>query len=393
MTLDPSVDSTRIESLSEALGFQEAVVEIGMTHPGVRRVLSGVGGTIGFIVSLDDDRMTSVEVEIGMGHRGFEKEVESRAWSDAMPFLSRLGYGGGLFFELAYCGAIESLVGVAVPERANWLRTLGSELARVSEHFARLAAVAAAVELPAAELVAQRGASDTARLLAAAVSCGPLGGWIRFGGVATPLPETFVDIWPAARNAIEASLRSFDVLGMHNPGLDRRLRGVGRISAEECLAWSVTGPALRAAGTPMDIRREADCLAYGSIDFDVPIAEHGDTYDRLLVVMEEIRQSLHIVDQCQSYLDELGAGPFRSDVMNEETTIGEGSANFVVESSTGELGFYVVSDGDGCPRRIRCRAPSFFHAQALSKILGGAALDDLLPTVASMHIVSPECDR
>jgi NADH-quinone oxidoreductase subunit D len=383
----------QLESLSEALGFQEAIVEIGMTHPGVRRVLSGVGGTIAFIVSLDDDRMTSVDVDIGFGHRGFEKEVESRGWRDGLPYVSRLGYGGALFCEMGYCGAVESLAGVALPERAIWLRTLGAELSRVSDHFARLAGVAAAVELPSAEHAAQAGATDTASLLAAATGRGPLAGWVTLGGVASSLPSGFSGFWSDAREAISQSLSAFEVVGMRNPGLDRRLRGVGALSADECIASSVSGPALRAAGVPMDLRRDTDYLAYGSVDFEVPIAEHGDAFDRILVAIEEIRQSLRIVEQCQSRLEDLGPGAIQSDAIDDETIIGAGSARFEIESSTGELGFFVVSDGEGLPRRIRCRAPSFFHAQALSTVLQGAALDDLLPSVASMHIVSPECDR
>lgn len=388
-----SSDRRQMESLSETLGFQEAIVEIGMTHPGVRRVLSGVGGTIAFIVSLDDDRMTTVDVEIGFGHRGFEKEVESRDWPHALPYVSRLGYGGALSCEIGYCGAVEALMGVALPERAIWLRTLGAELSRVSDHFARLAGVAAAIELPAAERAAQAGASDAAVLLAAATGRGPLAGWVTLGGVASSLPSEFLRIWSDARDAIGESLSAFEVVGTRNPGFDRRLRDVGILSADECIASSVTGPALRAAGTPMDLRRETDYLAYRSLDFEIPIAEHGDAFDRTLVVIEEIRQSLRIVDQCQSRLEGLGPGAIQSSAIDDDTVIGAGSASFDIESSTGELGFFVVSDGEGLPRRVRCRAPSFFHAQALAPMLRGAALDDLLPSVASMHIVSPECDR
>jgi len=247
--------------------------------------------------------------------------------------------------------------------------------------------------LPAAEHVAQAGASETARLLAAAVGRGPLAGWVRLGGVASALPDAFFTIWPEARWGIEANLSDFEIVGVRNPGLDRRLRGVGRLSADECMVWSVTGPALRAAGTPMDLRREFEYLAYGSVDFEIPIAEHGDIFDRMLVVIEEIRQSLRIVDQCQSQLSDLGSGEIQSAILGEDAILGPGSASFSIESSTGELGFLVVSDGEGLPRRIRCRAPSFFHAQALAALLKGARLDDLLPSVASMHIVSPECDR
>jgi NADH:ubiquinone oxidoreductase subunit D len=393
MTASSKPGGARADSLSEALGFQEAIVEIAMTHPGVRRVLSGVGGTIGFIASLDDDRMTSVEVEIGFGHRGFEKQAEARAWSDALPYVSRLGYAGSIAYELAYCGAVENLAGVALPERAIWLRTFAAELSRVCDHFARLAGVAAAVELPVAEQAAQVAALDVARLMAAALSRGPLAGWARLGGVASSLADGFDAAWPGARESIEESLRRFETVGMRNPGLDRRLRDVGILSADQCALFSVTGPASRAAGSPMDLRKETEYLAYGSVDFEIPIAEHGDAYDRMLVVIEEIRQSLRIVDQCRKQLRDLGEGSIQSTALADDTQIEAGSSSFFVEGSTGELGFFVVSDGSSRPRRVRCRAPSFYHAQALTTLLEGAALDDLLPSVASMHIVSPECDR
>lgn len=380
-------------SLSASLGFPEAVVEIGMTHPGIRRVLSSVGGTIAFVASLDDDRMTQVDVEIGLGHRGFEKEVESRGWREATPYLSRLGYGGSLFYEIGYFGAVEKLADIALPERAIWLRTLAGELSRVCDHLSRLSTVAAAVELAAAERAAHQATRESARLLAAAVGRGPLAGWVTLGGVAAGLGPEFARFWPSAREAIESGLTRFEIVGMRNPGLDRRLRDVGVLTSDACTAWSVTGPALRAAGVPTDVRRDIDYLAYGSVDFDVPIAEHGDAYDRALVVIEEIRQSLRIVEQCRLRLDDLGEGPVESSAVEAHPAIAAGSATFSVESSTGELGFFVVSDGTECPRRVRCRAPSFFHAQALPVLLEGAYLDDLLPTLASMHVVSPECDR
>jgi NADH-quinone oxidoreductase subunit D len=393
MSRELTAPSAQSSSLSESLGFQETVVEVGMTHPGVRRVLTGIGGTIGFIASLDDERMSCVEVEIGLGHRGFEKQVESASWEEALPYVSRLAYAGGLFHELAYCGALETLAGIEVPTRAVWLRMLGSELARITDHFTRLAAVSAGIALPAAESVAQKGALDSARALAAAVGRGPLAGWVRAGGVASALPPGYSEVWPEIRKQIEAKLASFRIVGLRNPSLERRLRGVGILSAEDCLAWNVTGPAQRAAGNAIDLRRGARYLAYDSLDFEVPIGENGDGYDRILVVAEEISQSLRLVDQCIEKLEDLGPGEIGHEGAGRILEMPVGEADCAVESATGELGFYVVSDGTGLPRRIRCRAPSFFHARALSAMLVGEALDDLLPTVASMFIVSPECDR
>ena len=390
--------------LSEQLGLSETIVEIGMTHPGVRRVLAPAGATIGFVVSLDDERITDLEVDIGLGHRGFEKEVESRSWFRALPYVSRLGLMGGLIADVAYCMGIEALAEIALPDRALWLRTLGCELARIADHFARLSGVAAAIELPAAELQAREGAVRAADLLETSTGFGPLGGWVCPGGVAGALSEDFGERWPGDRKQLEQTLARFEAVGTRNPSCVRRLRDVAPLSSDECLAWSVTGPSLRAAGMPADLRRDEPYLAYGSVDFDVPIGEHGDDHDRLLVVVEEIRQSLRIVDQCESVLAGLGPGPLRSpepgwdgaDAGSEELdgpSLPAGDVTVAVEASTGELGFLLVSDGVGWPRRIRCRAPSFFHAQALPAMLRGAQLGDLLPTAALMHLVSGECDR
>ncbi len=397
-------------SLSEVLGFSETVVEVGLTHPGVRRVMAPAGGTVSFLVSLDDERITDLEVEIGLGHRGFEKEVEAVPWHRAFPYVARLGYAGGLMAEVGFCLAVEALGEVALPDRAIWLRMLGSEVARISDHFARLTAVSAAIGLRSAEGVAQQGESIGAGLLHSVMGGGPFAGWLRLGGVARPLPEDFGLRWQAARKDIEAILERFSLVSVDNPSCQKRLRGVAVLSAQECVSWGVTGPSIRAAGTPLDVRRDAPYLAYGSVDFDIPIGETGDNFDRLLVVVEEIRQSLRIIDQCQHLLASLGPGAIRlslpgwCEVENtgepagetlvlDGPRIGPGEVASSVESSTGELGFFLVSDGEVLPRRIRCRGPSFLHAQAMPAMLRGTHLDDLLPTAALLHLVSGECDR
>jgi len=402
--------SRPVETLSEALGFVETVLEVGHSHPGVRRVLAAAGSTASFLVSLDDERISDLEVEIGIGHRGFEKEVESLPWDRALPYVARLGYAGGLLAEVGYCLAVEALAGVAIPDRAIWLRTLASEVARMSDHFARLAAVSAAIGLPAAESIAQRGEVEAARLLEAITGGGPFAGWVRLGGVAGAPADGFAERWHDSNAALLSILAGFEAVAVDNPSCQQRLRDVASFSIENCITWGVTGPTLRAAGMPMDVRRDSPYLAYGVVDFDVPIGENGDDFDRLLVVVEEIRQSLRIVEQCQSLLASLGPGVIRladagwgepegSDFASRSATILEGptipagEVAISIESSTGELGFFLVSDGDGLPRRIRCRSASFLHAQALPEMLRGARLDDLLPTAAMLHLVSGECDR
>jgi len=403
-------DPAQAGTLSEALGFPATVVEVGMTHPGMRRVLGAVGGTTGFLVTLDDERITELEVEIGLGHRGFEKEVESIPWHRALPYVARLGLASGLLAEIGYCLTLERLAGVSPPDRAIWLRTLAGELARVVDHFSRLTAVAAAIGLSSAEGVARQGGWAAARLLELLTGPGVFAGWVTLGDVARALPDDFERNWFGSRPGIEAALGRFEAIAVQNLTCQKRLRDVAPLSAEDCLAWGVTGPSIRAAGVAADVRRDAPYLAYDSLDFDIPIGENGDDFDRLLIVIEEIRQSLRIVDQSHHLLASLGPGaiglaesgwraPDTSDPeahaewLIEGPSIGPGEMAMSIESSTGEFTFFLVSDGGRLPRRVHCRGASFFQAQAMPAMLRGARLDDLLPTAAVLHLVSGECDR
>lgn len=399
MSLIPDVSGT----LSEALGFSPTVLEVGQPHPGVRRVLTGAGGTASFVVSLDDERIIDLEVELGFGHRGFEKEVESVPWRGALPYVRRLGYSGGLIAEIGYCLGVESLIGLDLPDRAIWLRMLGSELARVVDHFARLSALSAAIAMPAAEQAAQWGEVEASRLLRLVTGRGPLEGWLCFGGVRSGLPTDFAKCFEAGQSRLKQAVDRFRQLAVDNPSCRRRLKGVASISAEEGLELGLSGPVLRATGAPFDVRRDRPYLAYGSIDFDVPVGSFGDSLDRMLVVVEEVVQSLRIAEQCASLLESIGPGEVvRSDsewVLESSGAVAEaprvpaGEVALSVEASTGELGFFLVSDGGELPRRIRCRPPSLFHAQAMPRIMKGERLDDLLPTAALLHLVSGECDR
>jgi len=387
-----TADAETGESLSARLGFPETAVEVGFAHPAVRHVMTSVGGSASFLVHLDDDRITELEVDIGLGHRGFERECEDTDWASALPYVSRLGFASGVMAETAWCLALESLAGVALPDRAIWGRMLVNELARIADHFARLGAVMQAIGLSEGALAAQRAETIAMQTLCAATGDAPLAGFVVPGGVARGLEGDLVDDWAQRRSLIDAELVAFGRIAVSNPTVVRRLRGVAELSAADAIAWGVTGPALRASGASVDLRRDRPYLAYGALDFDVPVGERGDGLDRLLVVVEEIRQSLGMVDQIHKLLVSLGPGESRAAAMDSlKLAAGEGVAS--VEASTGELGFLLASDGDGLPRRVRCRAPSFFHAQALPAMLVGARLDDLLPTAALLHIVGAECDR
>ncbi len=392
--MSTSPETIPSKTLSERLGFREAVVELGHTHPSVRRVMGGVGGTLSFLVTLDDDRIEALEVVIGLGHRGFEKEVESRPWVEALPYVARLGYASGAIAQVGYCLALERLADLEVPERATWLRTLVCELARITDHLARIAALSSAIRASAAERAAQHGEVVAMKLLVAAVGGSPLARWAEPGGVACDLPVDFGDHWSRVRSELETVLERVAGLLLDHPMAAQRLVDVAPLGADACLALGVTGPCLRAAGVAFDRRRDAPYLAYGALDFDVPIGERGDDYDRLAVVVEEIRQSLRIAEQCVRRLADFERRPGElASTLPGILVVPAGEVALSVETSTGELAFFLASDGDGLPRRIRCRAPSFFHAQSLPATLVHAHLDDLLPTAALFHLVSGECDR
>lgn len=387
-------EAARAKTLSERLGIRPAVVEIGHAHPAVRRVLQGVGGTLSFLVTLDDDRIEELEVEIGLAHRGFEKEVESRPWQAAPPYVARLGWSGGAIARIAYCLALERLAGLDVSPAVVWHRTLVCELARVTDHLARIAALAAAIAASAAERIARSAELEAMTLLETSLGGSPFTAGAQPGGMTSPLPETFDSVWQAGRAELERALGSLTLLLLEQGSAVDRLAGVAPLGGEDALAWAVSGPCLRAAGVPRDRRRDQPMLAYAELDFSVPIGTLGDDYDRLAVVVEEVRQSLWLVEQCVCRASGMARGAAGANgEVGEVLVVPAGEVEVALESSTGELGFLLVSDGGPLPRRIRCRAPSFFHAQALPAVLRGARLDDLLPTVALFHVVSAECDR
>lgn len=390
-------EGVRSRTLSDRLGIRPAIVELGPTHPSVRRVLAGAGGTASFLVTLDDDRIEALEVEIGLGHRGFEKEVESRPWLDALPYVARLGHASGPIAQIAYCLAVERLAGLEVAERTTWQRTFVCELARITDHLARIAALCAAIGASRAERIAQQAELGAMALLEASVGGGPLGAWSWPGGVASDLPFGFDARWRAGRTRLLAALGDLTLLLLEHPSAVSRLLDVAPLAGADALGLAVTGPVLRASGVPRDLRRASPALAYAALDFDVPIGSRGDDYDRLAVVVEEIRQSARIGEQCIARLAEMDREAARPALVDatraEPLVVPAGEVEGVLESSTGELGFFLVSDGGRLPRRVRCRAPSFFQAQALPVVLNGARLDDLLPTAALFHLVSGEHDR
>jgi NADH-quinone oxidoreductase subunit D len=386
------------------------VLNMGPSHPATH-------GTVKFVTELDGETIVDMDVQVGYLHRGFEKECESGTWYQAIPYTDRLNYNSAIIANTGYCLAVEKLIGCEVPRRGVWLRTLANELARMADHQTRLGA--ACLELGAMTpflygIEARELTWDLCEML-----CGArvTSNYLRIGGLQRDAPESFPEQCEENLNRIEELLDDFDRVITANRIFVDRFRNTGMIAKERLVEFAVTGPLLRAAGVPYDVRKADPYLAYDEVDFDVPIGSLGDNYDRFLVVQEEHGESIRIVRQCLEVLQKTKGEPVDVDDphvrwpakdrvfgrmeeliqqfkgVTEGPQVPAGEAYVAVESANGELGFYVVSDGTGKPYKVRCRPPSFIHMAPLAEMLRGQMLADIVPTFDMLNMIGGECDR
>jgi len=383
---------------------------MGPSHPATH-------GTVKFVIELDGETVVDLDVQVGYLHRGFEKECESGSWYQCIPYTDRLNYNSAILCNLGFCMAVEKLLQIETPERCQWLRVMASELSRLGDHLTRTGA--ACLELQAMTpflygIEARELTWDLQEML-----CGArvTSNYIRIGGVKHDMAPSY----PAAAREkiakIRELLKDFDDVVTQNRIFVDRMKGTGIISKEDCIKYAVTGPILRSVGVPLDVRKDEPYLVYDQIDFDVPVGEVGDNYDRYLVCVEEMHQSLRIVEQCLARLEKLGPGPvnsfdprvrwpakgrvfnrmeeliqqFKSVTEGPRVPAGEGYT--AIESANGELGFYLVSDGSAVPVKVRCRPPSFINLRPMPMMLRGAMLADLIPTFDFINMIGGECDR
>ncbi|MEB2346858.1 MAG: NADH-quinone oxidoreductase subunit D [Deltaproteobacteria bacterium] len=392
------------------LHAETQVLNMGPSHPATH-------GTVKFLIELDGESIVDLDIQVGFLHRGFEKECESGTWYQAIPYTDRLNYNSAILANIGYCLAVEKLLGIETPERCRWLRMLAGELSRLGDHLTRCGA--ACLELQAMTpflygIEARELTWDLQEML-----CGArvTSNYVRIGGVKHDLVPSFPAQCRENIAKIRDLLRDFEAVITQNRLFVDRMRGTGMLPKEELIRYGVTGPILRAAGVPLDLRKDQPYLEYARVDFDVPIGEVGDNYDRYLVCVEEMQQSLRIVEQCVAALERLGPGPVDVDdprvrwpakgrvfnameeliqqfkAVTEGPMVPAGEAYQAIESANGELGFYLVSDGSAQPWKVRCRPPSFLNLQPMPKMLRGAMLADLIPTFDFVNMIGGECDR
>jgi NADH-quinone oxidoreductase subunit D len=385
------------------------VVEMGPSHPAMH-------GTVKMRVLLDGETVERADIDVGYLHRGFEKSSENATWTMVFPYTDRLNYVSPFINNVGYAMAVEKLFGLEVPERAKYLRVIASEMSRMADHATCIGATA--MELGAfTNLLYLLEARDllwdrTEELCGARLTVS----YVRIGGVVADLPEGFEKRLRSDLDRVAELLDDVDTLLTKNRIFIDRMKGVGVMSKADAIDWGWTGPCLRSTGVPYDVRRAAPYDIYDRLDFEVPIGEHGDNYDRYLVRLAELHESRKMILQS---LDQIKAT--KSDILVQDprivlpdkgkvhTAIEElmnhfkiiidgiqvpkGEAYAYVEGANGELGFYVVSTGGGKPWKIRVRPPCWTITSSLQQLIEGRMLADIVPTFDSINMIGGECDR
>jgi NADH-quinone oxidoreductase subunit C/D len=404
-TLKPKVDPRFDNPDSD---FERVVLNIGPSHPAMH-------GTLRAAVMLDGETIIGSDIEIGYLHRCFEKMSETHTYQQVIPYTDRLNYCSAVINNVGYCMAVEKLLGISAPARAQHVRLMLSEFYRIADHIvcigANLVDLGALTNFwylfqPREEIIALAESCSGARLLPS---------YLRIGGVAVDVPTTFLEHSQRIVNMLPKYIDEVEGLVMRNRIFRDRTEGVGIISQADAINYGFTGPCLRATGVPFDVRRSNPYLGYETYDWDVAVAEGGDTYARFLVRFEEMRQSLRILQQA---IDRgLPDGPVMVDnpyvalppkekVYNEMESLiyhfklimhgmqpPVGETYFQVEGGNGEVGFYVVSDGTKNPYRVRCRPPCFTIFQAYGRMIAGQTIPDAIAALGSLNIIAGELDH
>jgi len=380
---------------------------MGPQHPATHGVLR-------LLLELDGEIIVKAVPHMGYLHRGVEKLSETMTYNQALTLTDRLDYTNGLSNNLAYCLAVEKLLDIEIPKRAQYLRVMFAEFQRIAAHLLWIATHALDIGAMTVFFYAFRERETILGILELATGARLTPSFIRIGGLAKDIPDTFEE--PAREFVADFPQRvdEYETLLTDNIIWKKRTRNVGALSREDAVNYGVTGPVLRASGVYYDVRKAYPYSSYDEFDFEIPLGENSDVYDRYLVRLREMRQSNRIIKQV---LEKLPEGPVRAKalsvvapdkedvqsdiaalirhfkIMAEGFKVPRGEVYASVESPKGELGFYVISDGTNKPFRMRIRPPSFINLGALPKIIEGQMIADAVAAIGSIDIVLGEIDR
>ena len=364
------------------LDANEMVLNMGPQHPSTHGVLR-------VILKLDGEKVLGTECVIGYLHRGVEKIAENRTYTMFNPYVDRMDYVAAVSNGLGYCLAIEKLLNVEAPPRAAYIRVILAELNRIASHQLWLGTHALDIGAMTPLFYCFRDREEILKIFEKYCGARLTTHAFRIGGTQYETYEGFEQDVKKFCKFVAPKMDEYEELLTTNRIWVQRTRGVGYISAEDAIALGVTGPVLRASGVKWDIRKALPYSMYDKFDFEVPIGVHGDTYDRYLVRVAEMRQSIRIIEQA---VDAIPEGPIMAKVPKVmKPPVGEVYVS--IEAPKGELGYFVVSDGSTQPYRLRVRPPSFVNLQALDKMVRGALVADVVAVIGTLDIVLGEVDR
>ena len=393
---------------SNQVDGEKMALNVGPSHPTTHGVLR-------LMMDLDGDVITRCEPVLGYLHRGDEKIAENMTYNQFVPYTDRLDYLAPLANNVAYAIAVEKLTGIELPERCQAIRVLVSEMARISSHLLGMGVFGmdAGAWTPFMYTFTEREKLYT--LFEELTGARFTTSYTRIGGVARDIPEGWLGRVTHFCENLPKAIDEVEKLLTRNRIFLDRTEGIGQVSKEDAIAYGFTGPNLRACGVDLDLRKDKPYSGYEKYDFDVPIGPRGDCYDRYLIRIEEVRQSLRIIKQV---IDDFPSGLWYSEdakkifappkdkiltsmeeliqnfmIVTEGPQIPAGEVYFEAENPKGALGFYIVSKGGGVPYRLKIRAPSFCNLSILEKMVPGHMLSDITVILGSLDFVMGECDR
>ena len=361
----------------------EMLLNMGPQHPSTH-------GVFRMVLWVDGEKVVDVEPQIGYLHRGSEKLCEGEQYHQIVTLFDRMDYIGNFNNELAYCMAVEKLMGLEIPERAEYIRVILCELNRVASHLLYVGTMGLDAGAMTPVMFSFRGRERVQALFEAVSGARMMHNYFRIGGLKEDVPDNFVELMTELMPILREDVEQSDRILTFNEIFLSRLKDVSPITADEAIALGLTGPMLRACGYEYDVRKAQPYSIYDRFDFEVPVGLDGDCWDRHWVRVQEMYQSLRIVEQAMAQLPD---GPVASPLGRRLIRPPAGEAYIRAENPRGEIGVYLVSDGTDKPYRLKVRPPSFCNLSALRRLLVDTWLADSVVVLGSLDIVLGEVDR
>jgi NADH-quinone oxidoreductase subunit D len=380
---------------------------MGPQHPSTHGVLR-------LVLEIDGETVVRVKPEIGFLHTGIEKTCEAKFYQQVVPLTDRIDYLCPLTNNLAYCLAVEKLLGLEIPPKAQWMRVLMNELTRINSHLVWLGTHAMDLGAMTVFLYCFREREDVLRFFEMVSGQRMMTSYFRIGGLALEPPLGFFEKVKKFADRFPGNVDEYEGLLTGNPIFMMRTKGVAHLSAEDAIALGACGPTLRGSGIDIDLRRDAPYSGYENFKFNVPVRTEGDVFARYLCRVQELRESIGMVQQALAGMPE---GPVKADapkvvlpdrekmktqmealiyhfkIITEGFTVPAGEVYQAIESPRGEMGYYVVSDGTAKPYRVHMRGPSYANLQTLAKMCEGQLIADVVAAIGSIDVVLGDIDR